>query len=534
MSDPFASNSRSQLLREAQIGLSLVAVLLVLFVYVAYYRITGQGSQIPSNVHSAPVAQTVWPYENSPELVSTQSAPIAAVIPKPQAVIKQPALVANDFSLPAPPVKTPSLNKNRSEVSVASHVEPRMTTGQPSGTTAIHSRNRNEFQALSPANKPLANQPRDVESPAIKKAQAVDTDRIASKVLAIAPKKLVAQNADSSTRSQVVDDPFETNSKPIGQPNVVVKENSIPQIGSTNVSKAGSFDKSNNSFSPLLTSNSAGDEPCMDCPKPLVQNIPETELADTKSNASSIHVNQLRSVSGPAELDAARQPLQNANDFATAKPAAKSEPVSDLRAESSSFDTQASFYENLSQSIPEPDLLTSPQEISQTNPSRQTIAKQEMGNESGTLLQPPKARSEEVPTVYQVQPGDSFWTIAQLRYGDGRFFRALYLYNERNVIGFDDLPPGTRIDTPSQQVLMRLWPEHCPASKPQSIATKDFTYHVTQNGDTLFGIAAQRLGQASRYLEILELNSQRLPNGVNHLTPLKAGIHVLLPAEELN
>ena len=61
MADPFRPNSKSQLFREAQIGLSVVAILLVLLVYVAFYRITGRGRHLPDHVRDAPVANLVWP-----------------------------------------------------------------------------------------------------------------------------------------------------------------------------------------------------------------------------------------------------------------------------------------------------------------------------------------------------------------------------------------------------------------------------------------------------------------------------------------
>ena len=57
----------------------------------------------------------------------------------------------------------------------------------------------------------------------------------------------------------------------------------------------------------------------------------------------------------------------------------------------------------------------------------------------------------------------------------------------------------------------------------------DHRFYVTEDGDTLFEIARQRLGQASRYLEIHELNRFRIPETANHLTPLGGGIELLLP-----
>ena len=57
----------------------------------------------------------------------------------------------------------------------------------------------------------------------------------------------------------------------------------------------------------------------------------------------------------------------------------------------------------------------------------------------------------------------------------------------------------------------------------------DHRFYRTEDGDTLFEIARQRLGQASRYLEIYELNRFRIPETANHLTPLGGGIELLLP-----
>ena len=53
--------------------------------------------------------------------------------------------------------------------------------------------------------------------------------------------------------------------------------------------------------------------------------------------------------------------------------------------------------------------------------------------------------------------------------------------------------------------------------------------YETRAGDTLFDIARQKLAQASRYVEIIELNRTRLQPGTNQLTPLPAGVQLILP-----
>ena len=131
-------------------------------------------------------------------------------------------------------------------------------------------------------------------------------------------------------------------------------------------------------------------------------------------------------------------------------------------------------------------------------------------------------------------------------YGDGRFFRALHEHNLGRIASADRLEPNTAIVVPDVDDLLKRYPELCPADKLSDKAVDsvndtqnaiydqyekkmDRRFHVTQNGDTLFDVARERLGQASRYLEIFELNEFRIPQHANHLTPLDPGLRLLLP-----
>ena len=62
------------------------------------------------------------------------------------------------------------------------------------------------------------------------------------------------------------------------------------------------------------------------------------------------------------------------------------------------------------------------------------------------------------------------------------------------------------------------------ASQPANIYT-------VRQGDNLFDIARNELLQASRYLEILELNREHLSADCTHLTPLPAGLKLKIPAQ---
>jgi len=156
-----------------------------------------------------------------------------------------------------------------------------------------------------------------------------------------------------------------------------------------------------------------------------------------------------------------------------------------------------------------------------------------------------KQGSADIDTqTYTSQPTDSLWSIATEQYGDGRFFRALHEHNRERIASADKLQPQTKINVPDAAVLLKQYPSLCPAdllpadAKPQGERVAryeayehrlDERFHVTESGDTLFDVARQRLGQASRYLEIHELNRFRIPEQVDHLTPLKPGLRLLLP-----
>lgn len=145
---------------------------------------------------------------------------------------------------------------------------------------------------------------------------------------------------------------------------------------------------------------------------------------------------------------------------------------------------------------------------------------------------------------YKVQSSDSLWSIATERYGDGRFFRALHQHNQNRIASTGRLEPETVILIPEVNVLLEQFPALCPKNRVNVTdadsrnrqldydgyeSRMDDRFHITKAGDTLFDVARQRLGQASRYLEIFELNRFRIPEQINHLTPLKPGLRLLLP-----
>jgi nucleoid-associated protein YgaU len=150
----------------------------------------------------------------------------------------------------------------------------------------------------------------------------------------------------------------------------------------------------------------------------------------------------------------------------------------------------------------------------------------------GTDAAPPP-----VDGKYRVAPGDNFWTISQKAYGNGSYFKALEEHNRERFPNSDKLPVGQEVRVPPVRELEEQYPDLCPRPRTpagerergaMNVSTREDrarTYKV-QDGDTLFDIARDQLGKASRWNEIYELNRAQLGNDFNFLAP---GTDLILP-----
>jgi 5'-nucleotidase/UDP-sugar diphosphatase len=77
----------------------------------------------------------------------------------------------------------------------------------------------------------------------------------------------------------------------------------------------------------------------------------------------------------------------------------------------------------------------------------------DLGVPPGHIQPPPPAVSD----VYLAQPGDSWWSLAERAYGDGRLYRALFAWN-RAIDPRVSLAPGTRLEIPPAAKLGATWP----------------------------------------------------------------------------
>ncbi len=141
------------------------------------------------------------------------------------------------------------------------------------------------------------------------------------------------------------------------------------------------------------------------------------------------------------------------------------------------------------------------------------------------------SQTEKFSRTYVVGSGESFWSISEKLYQDGRYFHALYQYNKPTVPDFDNLPAGVTIGTPTKADLVSLWPDLCPKPDSQRVTEGPRQVYLTNAGDTLFDIARKNLGQASRFAEILKLNEKQFGRRITALSELPAGIRLVMPVE---
>ncbi len=143
------------------------------------------------------------------------------------------------------------------------------------------------------------------------------------------------------------------------------------------------------------------------------------------------------------------------------------------------------------------------------------------------------------PGEYIVQPGDSFWVISRKLYGDGGFFKALTEHNRRKYPQTKNLQVGDVVSTPPAEELRNAYPDLCPklrqplAGVHRPAGTQKMPgsrMYVVEDGDTLFDIARHQLGSPARWVEIYELNADRLSNDFDYIRP---GTELLLPTQGL-
>ncbi len=149
--------------------------------------------------------------------------------------------------------------------------------------------------------------------------------------------------------------------------------------------------------------------------------------------------------------------------------------------------------------------------------------------------------------TYVVQAKDNFWSISRKKYGTARYFQLLAELNKDVAPDPQQLQPGMKIVTPSQQFLEAHHSEIVAGRTTARLVSAEGNdtrdghaaqgeFFVDEDGqpryrvgahETLSEVAQRHLGRAARWIQIFELNRDKLssPND------LQVGTELVLPAD---
>jgi nucleoid-associated protein YgaU len=147
---------------------------------------------------------------------------------------------------------------------------------------------------------------------------------------------------------------------------------------------------------------------------------------------------------------------------------------------------------------------------------------------STRLREAPKP--EATPTRYTVQSGDTLSSIAREHFGDARYWTRIRDANPD--IDPDRLREGQVIVLPPKEGIAAATTGTAEKKEGAASGTSqpkaDQSKYVVAKGDTLMSIARERLGNASRWKDIYDLNRDKIQNPDR----LLEGIELRLPAAE--
>ena len=541
MADPFRPDTKSQLLREAQIGLSIVAILLVLLVYVAFYRITGRGRHLPDHVRNAPIAELVWPGEKD-ERVAPREIEMSA---REFRETRAPKMFRGSAANIANPAAEPVLKIREANSSVRS---PYHSTSSVAAM-AQKKTSRPEIPLDSPNFSPNSkfNSPKPSHP------------KFASHSVAVSSKGILKQKSplDPVSKSKTPKQDFVPLAPKTFEPIAPISSKTSKPASPIMAAKTrvnskielASMESDGNEFMPALPSKFE-----VNATKTPTPDLPSKSFQLKNDNANQFNPTEINPISIPKLKPT--QLSSGANNFKVEpKPSIQSTPNQvqpTIKPHKSALNmagqTLSSLTTNVTKPAPkelvdpflDPDPMLKPSRPV-VDPNKETTSTKRLRRpgpswKTPTLPDSPHKSKEETGLVYITEPGDSFWSISQSIYNDGRFFRALYKYNQPHVPEFDSLQPGTKIGTPTRADLIKLWPDLCPGVETEHLeqaqskpGPSNNRVYITRRGDTVFDIARQRLGQASRYSEILKLNQVGLGQETSHLTPLSEGVRLVIP-----
>ncbi|QEG21450.1 LysM peptidoglycan-binding domain-containing protein [Mariniblastus fucicola] len=577
MRDPFKQNSNKQLVREAQFGFTVIGLLIATLIYVAYFRLNGASDSTPEHIQSSPIAMQVFPnspnYDRESNRMRTDDAPSFARNPAGTTFGGGPSGSSSDNAngfKQANSFKPPNKFKRSGSFQQANSFQPDdpdRATDSPKPTNKFSPKN-----SFTSESSPLVSVPKRMMNESNRTARSL---RDAAELISESSTRIAALTTEPKTDKPVelVSNPAADGARDSGfkvlkqpEPDAATKLQTQPASFPTFKPTQSNTDKATASkttapkenspsgeFKPL---GSGGFKPVKASPpidKPELER--ETKLPPLPSgtkfkfepfNAPTIKAEPDAASLSDAALDPPKAaPVQLPSDDPVTSPTTS---VNDENASRLPKLPHQSLSDLRSPTAPN-SATTEPLPNPETNPMPSVTA------DTKTSAQPTTTQDTAVvktvsfeKTTWTVKKGDSFWSIAQTHYGDGRFFRALYKQNRELVPGFENLTEGVELVLPSIDDLCQRYPYDCPSdavhkndpwrATPDKLMDNlvnecdddlDRRLYETKTKDTLFKIARRQLGQASRYAELIELNRFRIGQDVTHETELPPGIQLLLP-----
>ena len=167
----------------------------------------------------------------------------------------------------------------------------------------------------------------------------------------------------------------------------------------------------------------------------------------------------------------------------------------------------------------------------------------------GTFSSQSQFAASSAADEYVIQPNENFWSISKKKYGTVRYFQALRELNKSRVPDPKRMPLGTKILVPSPQELEARFPALLPKStRSDRFASaagrrtagnnreQPFGFFLSPTGqpmfrvgddDTLTRISKAHLGRSSRWIQVYNMNRDRVQNP----DKLNIGLVLRLPAD---
>jgi nucleoid-associated protein YgaU len=536
MHDPFSAHSNSQLIREAQRGFAIVAVLLALLGYVIFFKFIGSLTEIPEHVREAPIAQPIWPYNQPPTEPPTEpkskrmqdyqvdqfvSGNPKSGNPKPV----ERALVGAGSATEPYSHDLPDFQLARRQSSPPSdliHQDPALNStfdvadrgarnDKPSFEKGGFEKGVFEKGVFEKGVLAESTLPRNSVSPtAVSPPLAGKQTQVPAATAGVSGRGLPPMESQSARPLEGVAtavQPASHNGLANEEWNFTAEAQALGIDSAPVIELAAHQGQANQPihFSDTRSFQTMTSDSNLGKGDRLQENLRDSSPGSHKDFLPGIH-RDFMELAGPGSQEIAAQPA----------PVVSTEPGRTDQPRSLSLVTDALGVSQgwIGRLIPWGRQTGSPDRVRQVGLA---------GGQPGQPLQ----------KFHRVKVNESFWTISQQHYDSGEYFRWLYLYNQVRVGDYEGLRPGLELEIPELETL-RAWVQDDSNQDKAGVLTASaelnlWGEHITFSGETLFSIAAERLGQASRYLEIWELNRDQLSADAQYLSPLPAGLRLRLP-----